>query len=440
MVCKWCNMESATPDRCSWCNGVLEAERPAEAAAETGNEATAGEAPAESADSRPNAARFHTPAPPIPAAGFNRMPAPPVPPRPPQQEAPPADSPAPFMAGRSEPEPLTGLSAPNFMPPPSETRSAFAAEPTRRDAPEEESPLVGLNAPQNAPADAPARTTTGLHFSQAPDTEEIPAIGLNNPVGLNNPAAEPPALTLSRLPAEPAEEVGLAAGVAKPVERPAAGTVDLEALKATAPAGRMSKYYEGKTVEETTGIGANEPVAPRETPRSTKPERIELEFDKPETPAATLWLRFAGAYAGVLLVAGVLAFATKSMLLPIVLANFAGGMLLPLLRVAPWQDEDSDDAIFLFLLTLIFGPLVSLVVYGVVGVIKQMANPAVWGCFLVGAVTRVVVEAASGNPILQPLTPLQLRPFALLPLITQWGSLFGLAGWFVANTFHKLDE
>ena len=383
MICKWCKMESATPDRCSWCNGVLEAEpeKPADAAQDTIEDTAAG-----SETNKTAPAKFHAPAPPIPVAGFNRMPAPPVPPRS-HSSAEKAVPLAPLTAEATESRPM----------PPAASLLSFQEQHT-------------------------------IDIASAP----VPA-------DVAPPPPADPTLAMRSAPLEKQEEFGLAAGYAKPVERPSAETLDLDALKAAVPTAQMSKYYAGKTVEETTGIGMGDSTAPRAAP--PRPAKTEPEFDALEIPAATLWMRFAGAMLGVLLVAGILAYALRpNMLLPVILANFAGGMLLPLMRVAPWQDEDSDDAIFLFLLTLIFGPLVSLIIYGVIGMIKQMANPAVWGCFLVGALTRIVVEIASGQPVLQPLTPLQLHPFNFIALVTQWGSLFGLAGWFVANTFHKLHE
>ena len=393
MFCKWCGMESATTDRCSWCGGVLTQEAkpetetdsvenaaPPEAVsgAEFQNAADVIAAPLETkAEAKP---AKRVPAPPAPAGNRLRSPAPPIPSRSLRTE-----SAAPAEAEAVE-EPTVGLAAGNFAPP------RPASDPT-----------VQMSA---APITAPAE------------------------------------------PAESEEEFGgLAAGQAKPVEKAAIPTPEQQQFSANAGA-PMSKYYPGKTVEETTGIGANDfPPPPVQEEKPRKPARkktepdLEIEWDKPELSSAAVWGRFAAAFAGVLVFAAALSLAMKpNILLPLILANFAGGMLLPILRVGPWQDEESDDSIFLFALTLIFGPFVSLAIYGVISAVKQMTNPSVLGILIVAAVTRFALGAAVGAFSLSSMTPLQSGHFDIVTLLLQWGGLVGMGGWVFANFFHKLHE
>ena len=77
-------------------------------------------------------------------------------------------------------------------------------------------------------------------------------------------------------------------------------------------------------------------------------------------------------------------------------------MLMPVMRVVPWQDEDSDDVLIYLLLTLIFGPAISLVVYGVLAAMRQSFNPAVFGMLGVTLLARVVTALAAGQSHVKP--------------------------------------
>ena len=393
MFCKWCGMESATTERCSWCNGIMapevneakpETEAPAVLLAETGTTAEA-----------ENAAITDKPAKRVPApsaGGMRRTPAPSVPPRSLRTETPPSAAAPDLDATRQMSAPEPSLSEPTI---------AFTS-PTLADAP---------------PADS-QRTILG---SAAP-------------------------LAAS----EPEEFSGLAAGQAKPMEKTTVPTAESQMFSANAGA-PMSKYYPGKTIEETTGIGAEEYIPPP-VPENTGPPKVNpnrkktepdlhIEWVEPEVSSAALWGKFAAALAGVLTLAGALSLLLKSnILVPLLLANFAMGVLVPILRVGPWQDEESEDSIFLVVLTLIFGPFVSLVIYGVMSAVKQMTNPAVLGILIAAAVARLALGLVVGGFTPTMMTPYQSGHFNIVILLLQWGALVGMAGWVFANFFHKLHE
>ena len=395
MFCKWCGMDSATTDRCSWCSGVLAAETKGTEPETPGVLQSASGTLEENARTE-NAIGGSQPVKRVPAppvGGMRRTPAPPVPPRSLRTETPQTPDPPPFAA------PLAGFAPESAV---SEPTAAFMA------------PLV----------------------TETPTAASEPTV-----TGSPEPFAEPGA--------EPEEEVGgLAAGQAKPVEKATVPTAESQMFSANAGA-PMSKYYPGKTIEETTGIGANDYIPPpapevaakpKYTKKKTEPD-LHIEWEQPEVSSAAVWGKFAAALAGILAVSGALALATRpSILIPLLIANFAGSIMIPVLRVGPWQDEESEDSIFLFILTLIFGPFISLTIYGVMSAVKQMTNPAVLGIMIVAAVTRVALGAISGPFTISMMTPFQAGRFDPVLLLLQWGGLAGMAGWVFANFFHKLHE
>ena len=130
----------------------------------------------------------------------------------------------------------------------------------------------------------------------------------------------------------------------------------------------------------------------------------------------SLLLRYLGVFALILVVMGILSFIAKSLyVVPMVIAMFAGALLLPVMRVTPWADEDSDDVVWFVLLTLLFGPLVALIIYGTVAVIRQEFNASILGCLAVAALARIVGEVAtSGTPIIRQLFAVT-SPFTTIP-------------------------
>ena len=397
MFCKWCGMDSATTDRCSWCNGILapeaKAEKPDGNAAEDlpvdSAVAAEGAAAVENAGIADKTAK-RVPAPPV--GGMRRTPAPPVPPHSLRKETP------------------TSAEAPNFAAP----LEMSAPEPSLGE------PTAAFMSPTIADAPPPADAQRTILGTVEPTAESEEEFG------------------------------GLAAGQAKPVEKTTVPSAETQMFSPNAgPA--MSKYYPGKTIEETTGIGANDYIPPPPPPETaaTKPNPnrkktqpdLHIEWVEPEVSSAAVWGKFAAALAGVLAISGALALALKgNILLPLLLANFAMGVLIPVLRVGPWQDEESDDSIFLLVLTTIFGPFVALVIYSVMSAVKQMTNPAVLGILISAAAIRLALVTMTGGFTFAMLTPLQPGHFSILRLALQCGGLIGMIGWLFANFFHKLHE
>ncbi|HEV2471931.1 MAG TPA: hypothetical protein VGS41_04655, partial [Chthonomonadales bacterium] len=84
-----------------------------------------------------------------------------------------------------------------------------------------------------------------------------------------------------------------------------------------------------------------------------------------------------------------------------------------------------------------------LVVYSAISMMRQDGNPAMFGCFLVSAISQFVIESAATNAttVLTRLAPWsQLGHWSLTIMLLSWSGLAALAGWYTAGFFHKLDE
>lgn len=160
--------------------------------------------------------------------------------------------------------------------------------------------------------------------------------------------------------------------------------------------------------------------------------------------------RYLGVFAVILLVAGVLAhFLPRFYWIPMSVAMFVAAMLLPIMRVTPWVEEDAEDVALFVVLTLVFGPLIALVIYGVVAAVRQSFNASVLGALAVTALLRIVAEAAAGRVSGVSQLFAMTSPFAGLQhvdsgifkqLLLNWSGFAALAGWYAASSFHKEDE
>lgn len=397
MLCKWCGMNSATTDQCSWCHHPFS----------TGaSESAASESAAVRPEDNPNAPAEDAPV--GLAAGSPRRPAPPAPParRPIAQGA---RLPEPIMASdQSNRDSARRLPAPAILPPSGRGKIAPAAPsaPRLQTAP---APILA------APSSAQPSASLPPSFAPTPAAASAPAT-----------PAEP-----AKIPAP--EFAGLAQGVAAPRAAPSEASA---ALGAGTAADTASKYYPG----QTTGASPADTPAPDSTKAASK--ELEIEWDGPETTMTTLVIRYLLAFMGILAISALLAHAYNGYYVAVMLVSlFCSGMLLPIMNVVPKQRDDSDDVIIYGILILIFGPAISLIIYAVIGLLKRSVNPALVGCLIVSVLTSIVI-ALSASPTVISLGPPWVQPhaFDLGALFINWSAFAALAGWFGANIFHRFDE
>lgn len=482
MLCTWCGMESVTTDQCSWCHRVFstapaETSLPAEARAETGVEASAAtpvsqESSVPSSDAPPveeeSPIAPWTIAPPAPAV--------PIPTPPASANADPeADRPiigvrrpADRRSGPHRPAPGMPPAAPRTSSPGVAHSGPASRNTARTPAPAMPAPL-GVNRAGSGAARSPAPATGKTRPVPAAPLTASPAAGqasesapvATRPVPTSRPAV-PAALTGARTArAESSAPAGLAATVAPPDagrKRTELGDaeVNVPSLGTFTPA--QSKYYVGQLVDPISGAHYDsETGQPTAAPMGTAvagdgmplsaDESIEI-IEETESGLPAL-MRYLGAFAVILGVTALFAFAyPTSYVMPMLTAEFFAAMLLPILRVAPWADEDSGDVVLFILLTLACGPVVALVIYGVLSLLRQDTNPGILGCLAVALVVRVTVDLArwASDPTVVTLSPAQYAPFAevghfdLRAILINWSGMVALAGWYMASIFHRLDE
>ena len=424
MICKFCGMDSATTDVCSWCGKSLTGTQTApaavpaapltasgltEAAADVGAMTPALAAPADTAaptappanpkiaPAMPAPSRMRAPAPAMPPPSTRAATAPPLV----LSDANAVSSAVPSLAGADLNAPAQPL-ARDLNAPASLTSSPVAPTPALPDA----APLIGsVPAPalSSAPLAAPFDLSTGGASASLTGTA---------PPGTADRASRPVA---ARPPVDMSGDVAIGTVTARPGAIPDTPTSEPQLTKTDA---------ERKAIVDAA-----------------------LADDGP-TPMALL-TRYLGVFAGILLATGILSFILKRFYIaPMLIAMFVSALLLPIMRVTPWADEGSDDLVWFALLTLLFGPVVALIIYGVMALARQDFNPSILGCLTVAALVRVVAELASGGVALGHLIQ-ATSPFSSLGhidarlvemLLLNWAGFVALAGWYAASSFHKEDE
>ncbi len=79
-------------------------------------------------------------------------------------------------------------------------------------------------------------------------------------------------------------------------------------------------------------------------------------------------------------------------------SNFAACMLMTVMRVVPFSDDDSSDMPLALALFLLAGPFVGFIAYIILGIMKQDANPAIVGIFITYLCIRIPLDTELLSP------------------------------------------
>ena len=235
----------------------------------------------------------------------------------------------------------------------------------------------------------------------------------------------------------------------RPLERPSG----VPAMGSFTPAN--SKYYTGQVVDPMSGTHYDSVSgqATSATVSQQRPDDIVLQWDDPVSTPRLIG-RFALAFVGILIaMAGLVHMVPNYAAIPLVIAMFAAGILLPVMRAVPFHSDDTDDLVWLVLLTLLFGPAIGLLIYGIKAFLLRDMNIAVLGLLTVSFLGYVVFQFAAP---FTPVTPdanegffnlLKLAPpwsqvtrYGYTALLYNWGGMVAMVGWMIGNLFHKLHE
>jgi hypothetical protein len=203
-----------------------------------------------------------------------------------------------------------------------------------------------------------------------------------------------------------------------------------------------SKYYPGVVVDPISGRHYNADTGittNAAAERTEKPKEIELEWDEP----AGYWTmlgRFSAVVIGLLGVGALVAHLAPAIyVVPTICIEFIAALLMPIFRIAPWADEDADGVGLFAVLTIIGGPAVALLVYGIYSLLRQDTNTAVLGAGAITFLARVCCGLMATHFTLGSLTP-WTAGFSLTQILINLSGFVTLAGWYCASVFHKLNE
>lgn len=329
---------------------------------------------------------------------------------------------------------------------------------------------------RHAPTISSSSSAANPAFSPVAASVPVPPVSIvrPGPVMMNSPVefSSEPMPTISMPTISPVSKnldtsaPGLAEGVAAPSR--IESTADHHAPDFGSFTATKSKYYSGAVIDPFSGAhydadtgkvlaspgfdsksgslgSSNNPANVKNAARRTA-TNVQLNWEKPLPPMSTLLLKFTVIYAGILSVSALAAHITPSnYVLPLVVSQFLGAMLLPILRLTPWAEEDTDDLGLYILLILagafgiLCGPVVALVIYVVISLVRQSTNPSVIGCLVVASISRVFMEIAAAGWSSAIFSPLG-SSFSMKLLFISWTGLVPLAGLYAASIFRKLDE
>lgn len=339
-------------------------------------------------------------------------------------------------AGAPLPPPASAKVAPADAPVAAEPETPSDSE-AADSAPAKPKPLVKDGTPRRpAPAAAvkPRTRPAPVPAQAVPQRPKAPSA----PARPSPPALSMPASALERDAARPA------AASEEATAEPLVATATPEVNTVTAV---KSKYYQDVVVDPVSGTHYD--LVTNKATAALNPEQrkalLEEDDDEPaewDYPKRVRWFLFI--YAAILVMTGAAAFFNqKPYWVSLFISNLIVGVVMPVMKVVPWQDEDPDDVGWLFVGTLAVGPVASFCIYGAYSLLRRATNYAIVGCLAVSACTRIVVELSVGSPtmkwLLVPWSGNYTVPVAQVFYVS-WAGLFTMLGWYLGNIFHKLDE
>lgn len=241
------------------------------------------------------------------------------------------------------------------------------------------------------------------------------------------------------VPAKPAAPAGTASKEAPKPPKAPVGTPALGTFQAT-----KSKYYEDQVVDTVSGTHYN-----TETGEAVAkaPETVEdLARSDRDDLVRSIGIYVAGLLGTVAVLSAGTYFLKDAYLAFLAVGCIGGGLALPLLRIVPFGEDDSSDLALALALFIILGPFIGGMVYGIICLMKQDANPAIVGIFLTYLLVRIPLSLAVGQPIGEIAS--SLVAFQPVGADAPWSvfvaersmTLAGIVGWYSAAMFHKPDE
>ena len=429
MICKFCGMDSATTEVCSWCGQSLRV--PATPDKEDASNDASAEASANPESNSQAEVRVEAEAEHKTTQMLNSA----------------AETAAPSASGAAD------------------KPSAAANVSARKVAPG--MPMPSRLRPPTPAASSSSLSSSSLSSSSVPSASLVPLTGLKSadpgsvvPLAGHGETSAIPSLNARVLSTAPsllpqAEQSEAPETPGRDFNRRDYSTPIVRKATEAASASITSNVPAETPFDLTIGTGvspARGTATPVQAPTIDEKQRkaaVNAALADSEPASRTLLLRYAVVFAIILIVTGALCFVGKQLyVIPMLIAMFLSALLLPVMRVTPWADEDADDLIWFVLLTLLFGPLVALIIYSFVSLMRQSCNASILGCLAVVALVRITAEVTSGGVTITNLFAMT-SPFASLShidaqlgrtLLLNWSGFTALAGWYAASSFHKENE
>ena len=211
----------------------------------------------------------------------------------------------------------------------------------------------------------------------------------------------------------------------------------------------QSKYYSGQVVDKVSGThydadsGRPSP-APAFISAARQARLADIARAKSSLSGHRLW--FGIVHLALLAILAVLAYASRQVgIITLVSISVLSGIVMPVLKAVPWADEDADDVAFFVSATvisslcMICSPALALALYFTYALIRQSANPAVFGFLIISFTSRIVFELSISNFSYELFRPFAGH-FKLDAVLLNLTALLPMVGWYLAGVFHKLNE
>jgi len=172
-------------------------------------------------------------------------------------------------------------------------------------------------------------------------------------------------------------------------------------------------------------------------PGAYSPQAIQLNFDE-VSPAGERWEKALAICFSLVALSMLLIHFAPNAIMGVAYADmFLLMMALGATRAIPFFEDAMLDCGIMLVVSFLFGPLIGLVVYLIVGAIKQECNGAIVALLIIsiGLPQLLAIPLASSADSVSPFLLLGL--FSMLSFLAVF---VGFLGWLCASFFRPLNE
>lgn len=235
---------------------------------------------------------------------------------------------------------------------------------------------------------------------------------------------------------------------APPAQKPVRVTLTGEVIadeSPAPPAGGPGAYSDPNAAMPPPAMpyAANTPIGAtlQANPSAITPLMVQQHYQESEESVGEKREKFLAIGLPVLIVSMLIVHFAPGAFLWVACADlFALSLIMGAVGAIPAYDDAVSDCAIMLILTFLFGPLLALGIYLIVGLFKQEWNPAILGLLALNlAVDFLLTRAVFSNMSMAAFSSFAVTSLFSMMIMRLFAGFICFAGWMLSSFFRPLD-